>query len=73
MAVIHALGYLKKAAAEVNIKYGLDPQVAKAIMSASDEVRVKVVFFIQNRSFVENLMTISHLSFGKLDLELKAI
>lgn len=36
--VIHAFGILKKAAAEVNKEYGLDPKVADAIIKASDEV-----------------------------------
>ncbi|KAK7603825.1 hypothetical protein V9T40_003824 [Parthenolecanium corni] len=37
-AVIKAMGILKKAAAEVNIDYGLDPKIASAISSAADEV-----------------------------------
>lgn len=36
--LIRAFGVLKKAAATVNIEYGLDPKIAKAIMEASDEV-----------------------------------
>ncbi|XP_043913980.1 fumarate hydratase, mitochondrial [Protopterus annectens] len=36
--VIHAFGILKKAAAEVNKEYGLDPKVADAVIKASDEV-----------------------------------
>ncbi|KAK7122178.1 hypothetical protein R3I94_019332 [Phoxinus phoxinus] len=36
--VIKAFGILKKAAAEVNKDYGLDPKIADAIMKASDEV-----------------------------------
>ncbi|XP_060103798.1 fumarate hydratase, mitochondrial [Heteronotia binoei] len=36
--VIRAFGILKRAAAEVNQDYGLDPKVANAIMKAADEV-----------------------------------
>lgn len=36
--VIKAFGILKKAAAEVNKDYGLDPKIADAIMKAADEV-----------------------------------
>ncbi|XP_075411799.1 fumarate hydratase, mitochondrial [Tenrec ecaudatus] len=36
--VIKAFGILKKAAADVNQEYGLDPNVASAIMKAADEV-----------------------------------
>jgi len=36
--VIKAFGVLKKAAAEVNVEYGLDPVVADAISKAADEV-----------------------------------
>jgi len=36
--VIRAFGVLKKAAAEVNQEFGLDPAVAKAISQAADEV-----------------------------------
>lgn len=36
--VIHAMGILKKASAEVNQKFGLDGKLAKAIMDAADEV-----------------------------------
>uniref|UniRef100_A0A8C5MG41 Fumarate hydratase, mitochondrial n=1 Tax=Leptobrachium leishanense TaxID=445787 RepID=A0A8C5MG41_9ANUR len=36
--VIKAFGILKRAAAEVNQEYGLDPQVAKFIIEASEEV-----------------------------------
>jgi len=38
LPVIKAFGVLKKAAAEVNVEFGLDPTVAKAISSAADEV-----------------------------------
>ncbi len=34
--VIRAFGILKKCAAKVNLKYGLDPKVANAIIQASD-------------------------------------
>ncbi|CAL8282336.1 unnamed protein product [Merluccius merluccius] len=36
--VIHAFGVLKRAAAEVNKDYGLDPRIADAIVQAADEV-----------------------------------
>ncbi|KAL1138410.1 hypothetical protein AAG570_008474 [Ranatra chinensis] len=36
--VITAMGTLKKAAAEVNKEYGLDPKISKAISDAADEV-----------------------------------
>uniref|UniRef100_A0AC34QLE3 Fumarate hydratase n=1 Tax=Panagrolaimus sp. JU765 TaxID=591449 RepID=A0AC34QLE3_9BILA len=38
LPVIHAFGYLKKAAALVNQEFGLDPKLAKAIVQAADEV-----------------------------------
>uniref|UniRef100_A0A8C1YSC8 Fumarate lyase N-terminal domain-containing protein n=1 Tax=Cyprinus carpio TaxID=7962 RepID=A0A8C1YSC8_CYPCA len=36
--VIKAFGILKKAAAEVNKDYGLDPKIADAIIKAADEL-----------------------------------
>lgn len=36
--VIRAFGILKRAAAEVNQDYGLDPKIAKAIVQAANEV-----------------------------------
>lgn len=36
--IISAMGILKKAAAEVNKEFGLDPKLADAISKASDEV-----------------------------------
>jgi|UniRef100_A0AC35FII9 fumarate hydratase class II len=38
LPVIHAFGYLKKAAAIVNQDFGLDSKIAKAIVQAADEV-----------------------------------
>lgn len=38
LEVIHALALVKKAAASVNVRYGLDAKVAAAIGSAADEV-----------------------------------
>lgn len=38
LEVIHALALVKKAAATVNVRYGLDAQVAAAIAAAADEV-----------------------------------
>lgn len=40
--VVKAFGILKKAAAEVNKEYGLDPKIADAISKACDEVRSEV-------------------------------
>lgn len=37
--LIRAFGVLKKAAAKVNVTYGLDPKVGDAISRAADEVR----------------------------------
>lgn len=36
--LIKAFGVLKKAAAQVNMQYGLDPKIGKAIQDAADEV-----------------------------------
>ncbi|GMQ00228.1 hypothetical protein CsSME_00047409 [Camellia sinensis var. sinensis] len=36
--IIRAFGILKKCAAKVNIEYGLDPSIGKAIMQAAQEV-----------------------------------
>lgn len=36
--LIKAFGVLKKAAATVNMTYGLDPKIGKAIQEAADEV-----------------------------------
>ncbi|KAE8676688.1 Fumarate hydratase [Hibiscus syriacus] len=36
--IIRAFGVLKKCAAKVNMEYGLDPTIGKAIMQAADEV-----------------------------------
>jgi fumarate hydratase class II len=38
LPLIQAFGVLKKSAAHVNQKYGLDPKIAKAISQAADEV-----------------------------------
>jgi fumarate hydratase class II len=37
-ALIEAFAYVKKAAAIVNMTYGLDPQLGQAICQAADEV-----------------------------------
>lgn len=42
MDVIKAFGYLKRAAAEVNIEFGLDSNVAENICKACDEVKLKM-------------------------------
>ncbi|KAK3004682.1 hypothetical protein RJ639_018708, partial [Escallonia herrerae] len=36
--IVHAFGILKKCAAKVNMEYGLDPDIGKAIMIAAQEV-----------------------------------
>lgn len=36
--LIKAFGVVKKAAATVNMTYGLDPKIGKAIQDAADEV-----------------------------------
>jgi len=38
LPLIRAFGIIKKAAGKVNLKYGLDPKIANAIMAAADEV-----------------------------------
>lgn len=38
--LIQAFGVLKKAAAQVNMTYGLDPKVGEAIQKAADEVGI---------------------------------
>ena len=46
LPVIKAFGVLKKAAAEVNVEFGLDPVIAGAISQAADEVNF--VFVLLN-------------------------
>lgn len=41
--LIKAFGVLKKAAAAVNVTYGLDPKIGKAIQMAADDVGVSSV------------------------------
>lgn len=43
--LIRAFGVLKKAAATVNMTYGLDPKVGEAIQQAADEVSVMKQFY----------------------------
>lgn len=38
LPVIKAFGVLKKAAAQVNMEFGLDPKISDAISKAADEV-----------------------------------
>ena len=38
LPLIKAFGVLKKAAAVVNIEYGMDPKIGKAIQDAADDV-----------------------------------
>ena len=42
MDVVKAFGYLKRAAAEVNIDYGLDAKIAEHICKACDEVNFDI-------------------------------
>ena len=41
--VIHAFAILKKAAAEVNMEFGLPKDLAEAIQTAADEVVVTMI------------------------------
>ena len=41
--MIKAFGILKKAAAEVNTEFGLDPNIAKHISLACDEVSIDIM------------------------------
>jgi fumarate hydratase, class II len=36
--IVRAFGILKKCAAKINVRYGLDPKISEAIVKASDEV-----------------------------------
>ena len=47
LPVIKAFGVLKKAAAEVNVEFGLDPVIAGAISQAADEVSFVFVMLTQ--------------------------
>ncbi|VDK18204.1 unnamed protein product [Anisakis simplex] len=44
LPVIHAFGILKKAAAEVNKEFGLDPKLASAISQAAGEISICWIF-----------------------------
>lgn len=44
LPLIKAFAVLKKAAAEVNMTYGLDKTVGEAIQKAADEVRPSYLF-----------------------------
>lgn len=83
LPVIKAFGILKKAAAEVNKDYGLDPKIADAISKACDEVWHAEFSILQNKHpkmennnvcFLRSLMAhsmknISLWLSGKQDLE----
>ena len=43
--LIRAFGVVKKAAATVNIGFGMDPKVANAIVQATDEVIFIFIYF----------------------------
>lgn len=45
--LIRAFGVLKKAAAKVNVTYGMDAKVGDAISRASDEVRIRTNSWIK--------------------------
>ena len=54
--VIQAFGYLKKAAAEANVQFGLDEELAGAISKAADEVKSLMINYskkLYSRSFKE--------------------
>jgi fumarate hydratase class II len=44
LPLIRAFAILKKAAAIVNVQYGLDPKISQAICQAADEVSFKNSF-----------------------------
>ena len=48
LPVIKAFGVLKKAAAEVNVEFGLDPVIAGAISQAADEVCESLTHTLEN-------------------------
>ncbi|CAN7138489.1 unnamed protein product [Brassica rapa subsp. narinosa] len=60
--IVRAFGVLKKCAAKVNMEYGLDPTIGKAIMQAAQEVAEGKLYEI-----------ISPLLFGKLVVALRVI
>jgi len=39
LPIVHALGIVKASAAKVNLEYGLDPKIGRAIIQAAEEVR----------------------------------
>lgn len=43
LPLIRAFAILKKAAAIVNVQYGLDPKISQAICQAADEVSLTIV------------------------------
>ena len=50
--LIKAFGVLKKAAAIVNIGYGMDPKIGKAIEEAADDVSIHSIFSLDYSSFI---------------------
>lgn len=69
--LIQAFGVLKKAAAQVNMTYGLDPKVGEAIQKAADEVNIAWIYVtmlshhLGNRLLTVLSWTTSLLSSGK--------
>ena len=61
LPLIKAFGIIKKAAGKVNLKYGLDPKIANAIIAASDEVPVLA------KNIAKNQLTWNQVSLGKLN------
>lgn len=51
--LIKAFGVLKRAAAEVNMTYGMDRTVGEAIKAAADEVRCFLDFGKKTRANIE--------------------
>jgi fumarate hydratase class II len=43
LPLIKAFGVLKKAAAVINIGYGMDPKIGNAIQEAADDVSIEIL------------------------------
>lgn len=76
--LIKAFGVLKKAAAIVNVSYGMDPKVGEAIQKAADDVRNHVLGFVcvlsadlYSRSFLGSSWITSPWLSSKLEVELR--
>lgn len=58
--LIRAFGVLKKAAATVNMTYGLDSTVGEAIQRASDEVKIIICFLCVRKKYLSSFETIGY-------------